>query len=291
MLRACSAWRSTRPRHAHVTREPTASWGGIGLVALVLAACAAPPTPLPSTQSLPTVLVSPLPSSSPQPSPSPEPTGPPSPTTASGPDLPGVLVCEGSDFEISADVLREPANAELAPDAPALALREFVATLEAASLGLPMSGWRRVAVAAQSVTFLAHGPAGWVTATVTPADDGTWQFWEGGSCPLRIRLPDELGFATWRLDPADLPTPEDHTVTVLVTEIACASGRPSLGRLLPPVVMAADDAVTVAFAVRKLPGGQDCPSNPEARVVIQLAEPLGNRRLFDGSSFPAQPRT
>lgn len=199
-------------------------------------------------------------------------------------------MCEGADFEISADVLREPANAELAPDAPALALREFVATPEAVSLQLPMSGWRRVAVSTQSVTFLAHGPAGWVTATVTPADDGTWQFFEGGSCPLRIRLPDALGFATWRLDPAALPTPEDLTVTVLVTEIACASGRPPLGRLLPPVVLAADDAVTIAFAVRKLPGGQDCPANPEARVVIQLGEPLGNRGLFDGSTFPSAPR-
>lgn len=264
--------------------------GVVGLVALVLVACAAPPTPVPSTHSPPSALVSSLPSSSPPPRQSPEPAGSPSPTSASGPDLPGVLVCEGSDFEIPANVLREPANAELAPDGPAAALRQFVATPEAASLELPMAGWRRVAGSAQSVTFLAHGPVGWVTATVTPADDGTWEFWEGGSCPLRIRLPDELGFATWRLDLEDSPTPEDRTVTVLVTEIACAGGSPPLGRLLPPVVLAADDAVTIAFAVRKLPGGQDCPANPEVRVVVGLAEALGDRGLFDGSSFPAAPR-
>ncbi len=263
--------------------------GSIGLVALALAGCAAPPVPAPSAGSTSTPLGSPLPSSSLH-TPSPGPTGPPSPTTASGPDLPGALVCEGFDFEISADALREPANAELAPDAPALALRAFVATPEAGSLQLPMSGWRRVAVSAQSVTFLAHGPAGWVIATIAPADDGTWQFWEGGSCPLRVRLPDELGFATWRLDPAALSTPGDRTVTALVTEIACASGRPSLGRLLPPLVLAADDAVTIAFAVRKLPGDQDCPGNPEARIVVQLAAPLGDRGLFDGSTFPATPR-
>lgn len=201
-----------------------------------------------------------------------------------------MLVCEDSDFEIPADVLREPANAELAPDAPAAALRQFVATPEATSLELPIAGWRRVAASAQSVTFLAFGPGGWVTATVAPADDGTWQFFEGGSCPLHIRLPDELGFATWRLDPASPPAPEDRTVTVLVTEIACAGGRPPLGRLLPPVVLATTDAVTIAFAVRKLPGGQDCPANPEARVVVELSERLGDRGLFDGSSFPAAPR-
>lgn len=273
------------------TRERLTVWGGIGLVALILAGCATTPAPTPSTPpSQPTQLVSSSPDSSLQ-SPSTEPTEPPSPTAASGPNLPGTLVCEGDDLEIPADVLREPANAELAPDAPALALREFVATLEAVSLELPDSGWRRVAVSAKSVTFLAHGPAGWVIATVTPANDGTWQFWEGGSCPLRIQLPDELGFAQWRLDPADLPKPEDLAVSILVTEIACASGRPSLGRLLPPVVLAAEDAVTIAFAVRKLPGGQDCPANPEARVVIGLAEPLGGRGLFDGSVFPAAPRS
>jgi len=260
------------------------------LLALAFAACAAPLTPAPTTHSRPTVLATPLPSPSPQLSSSSEPIGSPSASAASGPDLPGVLVCEGSDFEMPADVLREPVNAELEPGAPALALRTFVATPEATSLQLPMGGWWRVAASAQSVTFLAHGPAGWVIATVTPADDGTWQFWEGGSCPLRIRLPDELGFAIWRLDPASLPAPEDLTVTVLVTEIACASGKPPQGRLLPPVVLAADDAVTIAFAVRRLPGGQDCPANPEARVVIELAEPLVNRGLFDGSTFPAAPR-
>lgn len=267
------------------------AWGAIGLVALALAACAAPPTPVPATQPLPTLSVLPLQSSSPQPSPSPKSPGPPSPTAASGPDLPGVLVCEGSDFAVSLDVLREPANAELLPDAPALALREFVVAPEAASLELPMSGWRRVAVSPQSVTFLAHGPAGWATATVTRAGDGIWQFWEGGSCRLRLRLPADLGFAIWRLDPAHSPAPGNLAVTVLVTKIACASGKPPIDRLLPPVVLATEDAVTIAIAVRKIPGGQDCPGIPEVRVVIQLAQPLGNSELFDGSTFPAAPRS
>jgi hypothetical protein len=130
-----------------------------------------------------------------------------------------------------------------------------------------------------------------VTATVTPASDGRWEFFEGGSCPLHVRLPDELGFATWRLDPAEPPAPEDLTITVLVTETACASGKPPLGRLLQPVVLATDDAVTIAIAVRRLPGSQDCPANPEVRAVIQLDESLGDRGLFDGSSFPAAPRS
>lgn len=264
---------------------------GIGLLALAVAACAAPPAPVPTTHPSPTASVSPSPPVPSVSESSPEPTGSPSATAASGPELPGLLVCEGGDVAVPANLLREPANAELGPDLPALALREFVATPEAASLELPTAGWRRVAISASSVTFLAHGPAGWVTATINQSSDGSWQFFEGGGCPLHIRLPDALGFAKWRIDPAQPPAAEGLTVTVLVTEISCASGKPPLGRLMPPIVMTTDDAVTISVAVRKLPGGQDCPSNPEAAVVIQLDGPLGNRRLFDGSSFPASPRT
>lgn len=231
-----------------------------------------------------------MPSSSPLASDLSEPTEP-TPTPASGPNLSGVLVCEGSDIEISAEVLDQPANAESAQDAPTLALRAFVATPEAEPAGFPVSGWRRVGASDQSVAFLAYGPTGWVVATFIPTGDRTWQFWEGGSCPLRVRLPVELGFASWRVDPADLPTPDDRTVTVLVTEIACAGGQPPLGRLQPPVILAAEDAITIAFAIRKRPGAQDCPGNPETRVVVQFSERLGDRGLFDGAFFPAEPRS
>jgi hypothetical protein len=48
------------------------------------------------------------------------------------------------------------------------------------------------------------------------------------------------------------------------------------------------------FAVRPLPGGQDCPSNPPTRVTIDLGQPLGDRTLLDGGRLPpgdpAQPR-
>ena len=274
-----------------MTRVRLTALGALGAVALALIACAPAPGPVPSAQSQAPSLATPSPSSQVEPSSSRDPTGGPSPTAPSGPDLPGLLVCEGSDVEVTADILGAPANAELDIDAPALALRAFVLTPEAASLELPRSGWRRVEASPDSVTFLAHGKGGWVIATVAPADDGSWQFWEGGQCPLRIRLPDELGFATWRVDPANPPAGDEDTISVLVTELACAGGRPPLGRLLAPVVLATDDAVTIAFAARKLPGGQDCPSNPETRVLVRLAEPLADRRLFDGSTFPAEPRT
>ena len=264
----------------------------LAAVALALIGCSAPPPPSPSSpRPVPTDAASPTSRPAPVDSPSPAPSQLPSATAATGPELAGLLECEGSDLKLDAGGLGAPANAELAPDGPAAALRAFLASPEAESLELPKSGWRRVLALARSVTFLAHGSGGWVTATVELADDGTWQFFEGGSCPLRVRLPDGLGFATWRLDPASLPVPGDRSIVALVTEIACASGRPTLGRLLPPVILASEEAVTIAFAVRSLPAGQDCPANPETRVLVELREPLGGRPLFDGSTFPAAPRS
>ena len=63
------------------------------------------------------------------------------------------------------------------------------------------------------------------------------------------------------------------------------------GRLMAPIVLAGPEGVTIAIAARTRPGGQDCPANPAAPVTVELGEPLGDRALFDGSSFPAEPRS
>jgi hypothetical protein len=56
--------------------------------------------------------------------------------------------------------------------------------------------------------------------------------------------------------------------------------------VLDPIVVYGEAAVLVAYAVAKRPGGQECPSNPPLEVVLELAEPLGERALLDGATFP-----
>lgn len=274
----------------------------LALCVAAAAGCGATnPSPFPAapTGSAP-VSIEPMPS--PQTSSAPALTPPPGgatssplPTDAAGtpavsPSLTGALACEGTDVTFPADVFSQPPNAELAASAPAVALRQLLGTGQAAELGFPLRGWRVAIESADSVTFVAPGPSAWAIATITSTPDAGWQFFEGGKCALRVGLPEGIGFATWRLDPAVTPGVTADSVSVLALETACASGRSPEGRLLPPIVLYSADAVTIAITVRKRPGDQDCQGNPEVPIVVQLAEPLGSRHLFDGSSFPTVQR-
>jgi hypothetical protein len=143
---------------------------------------------------------------------------------------------------------------------------------------------------ATSVTWIARGVDTWWIATFQPVGDA-WMFSEGGECHLQIALPDGVGFASWRLDPDHRPAPDATTVHVLGTEISCAGGKAPVGRLLPPMVLPTDQAVTIALLVRQVPGGADCPGNPEFPQDVELAAPLGVRPLFDGSTVPPTARS
>lgn len=220
-------------------------------------------------------------------------SGSPSPpgTPVIGPSLTGTLTCDGTDLGFPTDVFSQAPSAELGSGAPAAALRSILGTQQGTEIGFPVHGWRTAVETPESVTFIASAPDGWAWATVTDTPDTGWQFWEGGPCQLAIKLPKAVGFATWRLDPANPPDRSATTVSVLAQEKACASGKAPGSRMLPPVVLLTADAITIAIEVRKRSGEPDCQANPEVPVVVQLSEPLGSRHLFDGSSFPAVDRS
>ena len=49
--------------------------------------------------------------------------------------------------------------------------------------------------------------------------------------------------------------------------------------------------VTIALLVRSVPGGADCPGNPEFPIDVGIGERLGSRALFGGSTTPPSPRS
>jgi hypothetical protein len=102
-----------------------------------------------------------------------------------------------------------------------------------------------------------------------------------------------VGPASWWVAPAALPLPAETTVIpAQLREVACASGRSPEGRVLDPLIFSSEDAVLVTFWVRRSPGGgQDCQGNPEFATLIQLPEPLGDRKLLDGSEVPPRDAT
>ncbi len=198
-------------------------------------------------------------------------------------------------------ILAERRIDEAADTAVAGALRKHLARDEMDIAWLPDAGWTLVGQDAQGAEFVApgEGEQAYVVVSVGPligepqasfavgglAVDG-W----GGCTPTRV-LPAGIGIATWELAPGEAVGPATTGVDVLVTERDCASAQSSEGRIVGPEVVATAEAVTITFAVWGLPGAQMCPGNPATRVRVTLPEPLGDRRLLDGSTLPAQPRS
>jgi hypothetical protein len=285
-----------RPRPLHVlnpvVRRRRLSWPAalqpvlVSVLAVLFAAGCAAPAPVPPSA---TTASSGGESASQATVPGPSTVPAPVPTGITAPWLQGRLTCGAPDLEFPADVMTRPA-AEGGLDSGAAALRAFVAADTPDGGLLPRTGWRRVIEEPERVVYLAPVEAGWTMASFTRSGDGPWQDWESGACALSVVLPDGVGFAAWRLDPAAPPQAGATTVRVLATEIACAGGKPPVGRVLPAKVVESDQAITIAIEVRSRPGGQDCPGNPEVPIDVTLAAPLGTRHVFDGSTVPPTER-
>ncbi len=209
-----------------------------------------------------------------------------SPATSVPAVVTGSLTCGSLDVVFPALVLGQPADAERGSSPAAVSLRALLGSEQADELGLPDRGWWTAITRDDSVTFIARSASGWAFTTMTNRRGAGWDFHEGGECALRPALPAGFGFATWQLDPGDAPDATATSVKVLATELACANGKPPGARMIPPIVMAVDDAVTIGLEVRLIPGGADCPGNPEVPVSVSLDGPLGARHLLDGSAFP-----
>jgi hypothetical protein len=207
--------------------------------------------------------------------------------------LAGVAATCGDDIVFAAAALNGPGNAQFELDAAAEALRAFLAEPHADEVNFPAVGWHRVFETPNRVLFVAPRQGGDPWAQVAFVRSGAaWTLDLFGACAPHIVLAGGLGIADWWLDPAlPRPGPKDRAFTALVLERACASGHSSDGRIAPPLVAYAPDAVSLIFGVRPRPGAQDCPVNPPGRFRVTLDQPLGDRQLLDGGSLPPRDAT
>jgi hypothetical protein len=102
-----------------------------------------------------------------------------------------------------------------------------------------------------------------------------------------------LSNGDWILDPeAPAPQPPDTQFVALVTERECASGKSSAGRIMAPSIIYEKDRILLIFAVRPPQGAvQTCQGNPATPYLIHLDQPIGDRRLLDGGSYPPHDAT
>jgi hypothetical protein len=197
------------------------------------------------------------------------------------------LTCGIDSASFPPEALSGP-GAELAPDAAAAALREFILTEPTPEYPFPRAGWHRVVQTADHELFVASTPGDppWLAVAFTRAN-GAWAIDAYGACTLSVALPGGIGLADWWVDPAAAPpTPQSTRIPVLLVEKACAGGKPPVARVLAPVVVYRPDAVVITIAVATIPGGSDCIGNPSVSLVVELTEPLRDRLLLDGGTVP-----
>ncbi|MGI9015709.1 MAG: DUF6174 domain-containing protein [Euzebya sp.] len=154
----------------------------------------------------------------------------------------------------------------------------------------PPGPWFEIGQTEDTAQFLAAYPDGFDSDGVLGVylilelESGEWNWRGAGQCRPTAYLP-EYGPATWALDSASL-TPDATTFTAQVTELVCASGQSSEGRVQDPVVQYWEDTVVVTFFVESLTGDQNCQGNPSTPVEVELTQPLGGRQLLDGGLWP-----
>jgi hypothetical protein len=87
-----------------------------------------------------------------------------------------------------------------------------------------------------------------------------------------------------RIDPRWVPNPGAVSIPVLSTEVECAGGFPPDGRAVTLSVIENSATVYVSVDVETVTDGATCPTNPTEPLSVPLGEPLGSRRVVDGSS-------
>jgi hypothetical protein len=160
----------------------------------------------------------------------------------------------------------------------------------------PFRGEREWIVLAEDDDGLTLGTGHWDAdgpgedaMVVTYASTGDGLDWTGhGDCRLAPVLPagEDWAEVTAPPDGLDRTAPD---LTVLVNERQCTSGRDPRPHLDEPSIIEQDDLVVVSWTSPQPRGAQNCVGNPSVEQVIHLDEPLGDRQLLDGSTWPAGP--
>lgn len=232
---------------------------------------------------------SPLPTEAPPPSDqrSPAATAGPTPVAVSWPfDVPLRCGEDGPTFE--SYILSAPTGGENERHPSAAALRSALGTTVDGEY-VPVAGYVLVARDATIALYLTQRSTGYFAVRVRPVGaDGAsrWSVEDADVCQPELALGVARG-AEWELDPsAGEPTAESTTLSLLVRERACASGRSPEGRIREPFVREAEGWVGIGWAIEPLPGGQDCQGNPSVARTVDLSQPLGDRVLLDLGRFP-----
>ncbi len=171
---------------------------------------------------------------------------------------------------------------EMGIDAPAAIQRQGADRVPWIALAVERSTY----AVGVGVWSAADGPArGASIVRLDQADDGSLDASSWGDCRLEVSLPAGRS-------PVGLKAPEggvDPTTSdpsVLAFERRCTSGRDPSDFLGETAIVEEADRVVVSLSSEAIDGAVTCQFNPSVPVALDLAEPLGDRELLDGSVWP-----
>ncbi|HEX5984084.1 MAG TPA: hypothetical protein VFY69_07760 [Solirubrobacterales bacterium] len=215
--------------------------------------------------------------------------GGPDPATRVWTEWPHRVTCGwGHSFDPVA-VFSGPAGAERGKLPSERALRRFLAReiLD----WVPKHGWRRLAESNGYAQFAAGRLRRGVETMTFRRVKGRWkwQSYSGGCLPGTVRR--GIPAITWDLASDQPPlTPETRSILVELGPGECSSGKPKAPRLQKPEIREQNGALLLSLWVRPLPPGfYTCEGIVEPPVRIELPEPLGERELLDGGTYPPRP--
>ncbi|MCW2814871.1 MAG: hypothetical protein JWN84_2326 [Nocardioides sp.] len=133
-------------------------------------------------------------------------------------------------------------------------------------------------------SWSVDGPGPRALAMTVVREGETWTFAGGGTCRLSPILRSD---AQW-IDVTGATAAPDggRSLTIDVNERQCTSARDPGPFLLDPVVVETDESVTVYGTSTPMTGTATRPGNPTAQQQIVLDEPLGDRTVHDGATWP-----
>lgn len=200
---------------------------------------------------------------------------------ASDPHLPeGLRLCAGKP--ISLEVFSSPAGYEKESTGLAKALRKLTTGLG----WMPRKDWRLIRKGRFSAD-LVHGELErrykyWVGFE---RKGNKWHWVGSGDCTLEA-MKEGASVGLWFRSRGQDYEATTKSIKVDVFEQSCSGGSPPTGRVLAPQVEYLSDSIVVTYFIKDQPGVFGCPGAPPVTRILRLSEPIGDRTVVDGSSYP-----
>lgn len=220
------------------------------------------------------------------------------PITAQWPSWPFLTSCGEVRFSPAPGVTRfspvavfsQPAEAENGSLPSHVALREALANPEPGSLEFNRSGWR-LASEKGGFAFFIGGSLGGLLQVLNLQDvGGRWRVAGSGYCYL-TSTPQGRAAISWRLA-QDQPHLNRRTrqVRIVLTGGGCRGGMSLTPFIRPPIFRHLGRRLLLSIVTDPLPSFEPtCEGVYEPPITIKLPSRLGNRKLFDGATYPPTP--